>query len=294
VTRDEALTQLQSDAPHQRLKAARLLTRIAQSADLVTVRDARQRETVSYVKKCLDQVLANLSRHPVSLNEDVPDELSIPEEVRRQIRAQAVEQVTRTLLHEIESPIGLVRFAASREVGNYSDSMTKRHLDSLQRIFDGIEQLKVATTSPKPEEFDLAGLIREIVAIEKVNRTIDVSLQGPSPHVISADPALIRMAICNGVRNAIEAVSGIQEHEPHPVVVTWGSTDVDQWVVVLDQGPGIVGPVEAAFDMGKTTKKGHSGFGLSIARQAIETLGGSVTLQQGAKGGARYELRWER
>jgi signal transduction histidine kinase len=294
VTREEALAQLQSDTPHERLKAARFLVRNAQAADHTALRDARQRETVSYVKKSLDQALANLSRQPASPSSEPVVELSIPEDVRRQIRAQAVEQVTRTLLHEIDSPIGLVRFEASREIANYAESKTKKHLDSLQRIFDAIEQLKMATTSPKPEEFDLAELIRDIVAMEIAKKPVDVSFQGPSPQIITSDPALIRMAICNGIRNAIEAVSAAQTTEPHSVIVTWGRTDVDHWVVVLDQGPGIVGPVEGAFEMGKSTKKGHSGFGLSIAKQAIETLAGSVTLQQGANGGARYEVRWER
>ena len=46
--------------------------------------------------------------------------------------------------------------------------------------------------------------------------------------------------------------------------------------------------------VGKTTKKGHSGFGLPIAISAIEALGGTVTLQPASDGGTKYELRWER
>ena len=63
---------------------------------------------------------------------------------------------------------------------------------------------------------------------------------------------------------------------------------------MLDKGPGIVGPTESAFDIGKSTKQGHCGFGLAIARQAIETLGGTVSLQPVVGGGALYEARWER
>ena len=76
--------------------------------------------------------------------------------------------------------------------------------------------------------------------------------------------------------------------------MTWGMTDIDYWVAVLDRGPGIVGPAESTFGIGETTKKGHSGFGLAIAKQAIETLGGACTLQPAAEGGARFEIRWER
>ena len=44
--------------------------------------------------------------------------------------------------------------------------------------------------------------------------------------------------------------------EPHQIVVTWGETDIDYWTAVLDRGPGVVGPVESAFGIGKTTKRG--------------------------------------
>jgi signal transduction histidine kinase len=108
------------------------------------------------------------------------------------------------------------------------------------------------------------------------------------------DPALVRLGISNGVRNAVEAVGEGLSDEPHPIVVAWGETDVDYWVAVIDRGPGIVGLLESAFEIGKTTKKGHSGFELAIARQAVETLGGTSILQPAAGGGAHYEIRWER
>jgi sensor histidine kinase regulating citrate/malate metabolism len=122
----------------------------------------------------------------------------------------------------------------------------------------------------------------------------EVSLVGPKPMIVTSDPTLVRLAVYNGLRNALEAVAPAVPDEPDPIVITWGETDIDYWIAILDRGAGIVGPLEAAFEIGKSTKKGHSGFGLAIARQAIETLGGSVLLAPAAQGGARYEARWER
>ena len=161
-------------------------------------------------------------------------------------------------------------------------------------MLEAIEQLKGATAVPKPEEFDLGELLGEIVSEAVGSDSVEVSLQGPKPMVITSDRTLLRLTISNGMRNAVEAVTGAPGREPHPIIVIWGETDVDCWVVVLDRGPGLVGLAESAFGIGQTTKRGHSGFGLTIARQAIETLGGTCTLRPIAEGGARFEARWER
>ena len=285
---------LVSGSNHERLKAARFLMRNAQINDLPALRRARQAETVSYVKTSLDVGIGRLSNLPATAQPDPIDEFEVPAELKRQIYSQAVEWIAGLLLHEIASPIGLVKRSASRELPDYEHSKTKYHLDSVQRTFEAIEQLKGAAAVPKPELFDLAELLSNIVAEELANGHDIVSLIGPKPLMITSDPALVRLAVCNGIRNALEAVTATNPTGPHPIIITWGETDVDYWVSVLDQGVGIVGPVEAAFEIGKPTKQGHSGFGLAIARQAIETIGGTVRLEPGTAGGARYEARWER
>ncbi len=64
---------------------------------------------------------------------------------------------------------------------------------------------------------------------------------GQNPFFIKGDPALIRMVIGNGLRNAVEAVeAGGIEPQPHSVTVNWGETNLDYWVSVLDRGAGRV------------------------------------------------------
>lgn len=295
MTPEEALHVLGAGPTHERLKAARLLARSAQAGDLAALRRARQIETVSYVKTSLDRAINRLSNLPLAIAPDPADEFDVPEQLKRQIKSQAVEWVAGLLLHEIASPIGLVKRSASREVPDYDNSRTKRHLDNIERVFEAIEQLKGAAAVPRPERFDLADLLGDIVNAEAPNgRASEISLVGSKPMMVTSDPALVRLVICNGVRNALEAVASTGDGESHPIVITWGETDVDYWVSVLDRGVGIVGPAESAFEIGQSTKQGHSGFGLAIARQAIETLGGTVSLEAGADGGARYVARWER
>lgn len=295
MDRDAALEKLNSPSTHERLKAARFLARNHESSFLSALTRARQVETVSYVKRSLDVAIArcaNLSADGSRGQGDEPDSLR---EVRpeRRTNAKAVEQIAGLILHELAAPIGLVKEAASHEIPEFSQSRTKARLDRIDRIFEGVQRLKEAAATPRPEGFDLSQLILEEIAAETEGKDVTVSVQGPQPFAITSDPRLLRLAICNGLRNAIEAVIGIENKDPHQVIVTWGETDIDYWIVVIDRGPGIPTPIDPAFKVGNTNKKGHSGFGLAIAHLAMESLNGTVSLHQAHDGGARFELRWE-
>ena len=295
MTRDEALESLSSSSAHRRLKAARFLARNSGPSELQFLRNALRNETVSYVRSGLELAIKRVSNIARSADDEgTLEEIEIPPDVRKHIRNQVTEEITGQLLHEIASPVGLIASAAAREISDYEHSRTKHHVDTLKRVFEAIEQLKTAAAVPRPREFDLAELLAQIVSETVGSVLIEVSLYGAKPMLITADPAVLRLALSNGMRNAVEAVTGAPGEEPYPIIVTWGATDVDYWVAVLDRGPGLVGPAESAFGIGMTSKKGHTGFGLTIARQAIETLGGACTLQPATEGGAQFEVRWER
>lgn len=294
MTREEALQRLSSSSAHDRLKAARYLARNSYPSDLPRLRDAQRSESVSYVLTSLQLAIKRASNPASHGPAETIKEHESPPDVRAQIWKEVTQEVTGQLLHEIASPVGLIASAAAREISDYDRSMTKRYVENLKRVFQAIEQLKGAAGVPKPDEFDLAELLAEIVSDETESHAVEISLHGARPMLIVSDRKLVQLAISNGIRNAVEAIIVSDCNEPHPIIVTWGETDVDYWVSVLDRGPGLIGPAESAFGIGNTNKKGHSGFGLAIARQAIETLGGTCTLQPATERGARFEISWER
>lgn len=295
MTREEALANLTADTAHDRLKAARFLARYSKASDIQLLRNALLAETVSYVRTSLNLAIDKVERErSKEAGRDSVEEFHISPDLRAHIKNEVTKEVTGLILHEVASPVGLVAASAAREIPDYESSKTKIHLDNLRNVFDGIEQLKGASAVPKPIEFDLAELLSEVINLEVGERQLDISLHGRKPFLITNDRALVKLAVSNGVRNAVDSVESIDSIDSYPIIVTWGETDVDYWVAVLDRGTGIAGPVESAFGVGKTTKQGHSGFGLAIARQAAETLGGTCTLQPAAEGGAHFEIRWER
>lgn len=293
MTRQEAIAQLTSTSTHLRRRASRFLAQNSDASDLEAIRTARKAESDAYVHVGLDRAIARLTSAYAPTEARTEDEASGSDLDAKQIYAKATEWVAGLLLHELASPIGLLAYEASREMPGYAESRTKLYVEKLQTVFSAIEQLKKASATPKPEEFDLGALIDEIVTAEFSDISETIGIHGPRPLLLNSDRALLNFAICNGLRNAVEAVCLCGDRCTAQIVVTWGETDVDYWVSIIDNGPGFTVPPESVFDIGKTTKAGHSGFGLAIANAAIQAVGGAVTLEPATGGGAKYELRWE-
>jgi signal transduction histidine kinase len=295
MDKSEALNLLRSQSAHERLSGANFFVENPIQGDIRELNLLLGHETVSFVKRRLEAAIRLVLKTSEAASADAASDDEIPENIRRQLWSKATETITGMLLHEFESRVGLARAAAAQEIANFEASITRARFDNLEAVLDGFRQLRKASAAPKIAEFDLAQLIRDTVAEEFAAKKVEASLQGSQPLLIASDANLLRLALSNAIRNAIEAVTALDKQaESHAVVVAWGKTDIECWITIIDRGPGIDGPVEAAFDIGRTTKAGHGGFGLAIARQAMETIGGTANLQPGASGGARLELRWSR
>lgn len=300
MTRIEALDLLFAPSAHDRFRAARALEKLATIDDQAVLKRAKHLETDAYVIKRLEHAIQSCSKEV----QIVPNELVASEDVHEIIRTQrsaAVEWITGLLLHEIGAKIGLIELFAKGEIPDYSVSKTKRTINNLQEIFEGIAQLKTAASLPQAEEFSLAALLDQIIDFEIAGKEILVSRVGEKPCLVNGDPRLVRLAVCNGIRNGIEAVLSLRGTDevnlqvtgPAELIVSWGSTDTDYWITVIDHGPG-VSDSERFFSVGTSTKDGHLGFGLAIAKQAVESLGGIIQLYASPAGGATYEIRWSK
>ncbi|RYZ91576.1 MAG: HAMP domain-containing histidine kinase [Proteobacteria bacterium] len=298
MNRAEALRNLSAESSHTRYKAAAILGDVGLPADLPELMRAKSLEFDAYVIRRLEKTVELINKASVGQSE-----LILPlstDEVTSESQTRAVEWITGVLLHEIGSKLGLVALAASREVEDYEKSKTKRHIRNFQGIFSAIEQLRSATVSPRPEQFDLAELIEEVAQVEKDSRDVELAFHGMRPEIVFSDRNLVRLALCNGIRNAIEASISSKSKTEHTsstkskVIIAWGVTDIDYWISIIDNGPGLASSSSALFQIGKTTKHGHPGFGLPIARQAIETLDGIVSLSNSVTGGANYLIRWNK
>jgi signal transduction histidine kinase len=289
MERGEALKLLVSKNADDRLRAARFLSRHGVEDDVSALQSALANENNRWAKSAIQKAVSTLRQgsepEAATIGADGEDERSI-----EQIYADAVEETTQRLVHEIRPIVGRLDVYASHEIANYAESKTKSEWTRLQELLTAIDRLGQAAAAPIYKEFDLAELLERIIASETHGAASKIEVAGTKPFVMLGAADIIQLVVANAIRNAIEASEGVSPAEP--VVVTWGETDRDYWFSVLDRGRGLPSGFTKVFEIGTTTKKGHLGMGLALARQAALTLNGVITLGPREPTGAKFEFRW--
>jgi two-component system sensor histidine kinase CpxA len=208
--------------------------------------------------------------------------------------------------HELRSPLarlsvalGLARRSASLETASALNRI-ERETQRLNELIAGLLQLaRMESGSEKiPREVvNLDLLLKDVAAdanFEARSRNRGVRVAVNTPCQVQGNPELLRSAIENVVRNAINYTP-----ENTEVVATLTCEDNASSAVVrvCDQGPGVPESalanifqpfyrVEAARDR----STGGTGLGLSITDRAIRGHGGSVQAQNVPGSGLQIEL----
>jgi len=292
MNKDQARELLKSPDADERLTGARYFAGNASASDERVLSECLRREEVSWTRNALQQGLRRASGE-IEKDIELPTSTNATyEDWREEIKASAIEETTKLLLHEIEPIIGTMRFHAERELPTESCE-TLRQIDRLDRLLEAIATLSQAAAAPRIVSFDLHELI-DLRCEEEAVPAVVIGFAGRQPMVIESDPGLISIALVNGLKNAIEATVDpqITGSKSQPITVTWGDSDRDIWISIADRGAGFLPGIERVWDIGSTTKKDHFGMGLSLARRAMRSLGGDVKLAPREDGGVRFEMRW--
>ncbi|WKV88858.1 hypothetical protein LJU32_26760 [Pseudomonas sp. B21_DOA] len=262
---DEAEISILSKNPDVRLRAARFFAANPHSVSPSFLRAAFQRETVSWTKLALLTAIKAVEVSVVNQDSDVEAEQSEPSErMVRSIMARAVEDVTSTILHEFGAVIGQLKLSASIEFSDFESSDTNKVVTRLTDLLKAIRNLKKASAKPNYSEFDLPELISEIYSADRKEfANINVQFAGPDTFQIVADRGSLLLAIVNGLRNAREAVAQGSKLEPPEIVVNWGRAGNENYLVILDSGPGFTGNPSDALRVGVSSKKNEHSTGAS-------------------------------
>lgn len=277
MNRADALHALSSDAPAERLEAARILQFWALPVDVPDLRAAIARESVGWVRRALESALARLGDQR-SVTVDLEDLRKDDRAISDDLAAVARARVARTVVHELEPIVGLIEYYAVREFDGYQGSRTMSHVERLAAMLRAIEVLGTISNTPRLESVDVMRLLIEVVEAEQAAANVNIRLEGPTQMHLNTDPNLLRLIVSNGLRNSCESVQQILDR-PTSVTVFYGATDRDAWIAIVDNGVGLPsGSSKQLFEMGTSTKENHLGMGLTLCYEAARALGGNLQL----------------
>jgi two-component system, OmpR family, sensor histidine kinase ChvG len=205
--------------------------------------------------------------------------------------------------HELKNPLASIRTAAEMMADSETADERRRFLAlmtrdvaRLERLVSGLRdvaRVERQIEGDRTEAVDVAGLLDEIVASTAASRTprIEITLELPHAHVIASRERLAQV-FDNLIANALSfAPTGSS------VRITLDRVHGDVVVTVDDEGPGIPeGHLDRIFDRFFTYRptdpqREHVGLGLAIAKQIVESYGGSIHAANRPGGGARLTVR---
>jgi signal transduction histidine kinase len=278
----------------ERLRIARELRRHPRPEAVGPLKAALAREHVRWVRVALQEAIDECeAATSASTGERTAEDDAEASEDIRQAYADGRRDGLRQALHEIAPLLGLARAAAESDLDE--DSQVRTQLERMRAVTGALRQLVSASAVPERREFDLAELLTALrVSPPAACPDGVVGTRGDSPFVISGDRDLIELAVRPLLTNAIEAVMSVAPTPPaRSVMLSYGSEHSAYYIAIIDAGPGLAAGAEP-FALGVSTKEGHFGLGLETARTAIESLGGSLTLEGNRQGGATAILLWPR
>ncbi|HYN55230.1 MAG TPA: ATP-binding protein, partial [Methylotenera sp.] len=219
---------------------------------------------------------------------------------------QSQTRLLHQVSHELRSPLARLQMAvglARQQPDKLESSLVRieresERMDSLVGELLELSRLESGVMKLEKEAVDLNELLMTIVEdaqFEGVAKNIAVDYKqignSSMPITILAQQDLLHRAIDNVVRNALK-------YSPSEsfIVITTKQENAKVSINVMDHGPGVeVGELDTifqAFFRGSNTNStnGH-GVGLAIAKQIIESHGGTIEASNQATGGLNVEIK---
>jgi signal transduction histidine kinase len=273
---------------------ARWLRRHPAPAAISPLKAALARENVRWVRVALVEAIEEAERTvETSLGHRMPGDTAEMTDDLAQAYSDGRRDGLLQALHEITGPLGFARAAAESGLGE--GHPVRAHLERVRGVVSALRQLAHASDVSERREFDLAQLVSNLCdAPPTLCPEYVVGSRGDSPFVVNGDPDLLELALRPLLSNAIEAVLSVTPMPPpRSVMISYGIEGSAYFVAIIDRGLGLAAD-PAMLTTGVSTKNDHIGLGLTIARTAIESLGGSLGLGDNGQGGATAILRWPR
>jgi PAS domain S-box-containing protein len=220
-------------------------------------------------------------------------------------RVMTLGQLTASIAHEVNQPIGSARNNA-RAALNFLDKSPSdlgevrealgcivADADRAGGIIDRIRD-QIKKVPPRSDRFDLNQAIEEVIGLAQSMITENgVSVQrrlALGMVSVHGDRVQLQQVVLNLILNAVEAMKSTEADERQLLISTDQSDENGTLVAVRDSGPGIdPRHLELVFEAFYSTKSGM-GMGLSICRSIITAHGGRLWAAATEPGGALFQF----
>jgi two-component system sensor histidine kinase CpxA len=225
---------------------------------------------------------------------------------RLEATLSAQQRMFADVSHELRSPLSRLTLAlelAKQRSGPAAATALERIEIETGRLNDLVQQvlrlakLESGVISDKHEVVSLTEVLGEIAAdaeIEANAKQIEVVLKNEVSALVEGDAAVLRSAIENVVRNAIEYSP--QQGQIELVQRQCGARTVA--IEVADRGPGVAAEELTKMfepfyrsDATRSRRSGGVGLGLAIAERAVVAHHGSIRAANREQSGLRIEIR---
>lgn len=241
----------------------------------------------------------------VSALKQAEEALSVAQaELSRASRIAMVGEMTASIAHEINQPLGAIRLfadSAQRWLDRDDPSVTraKRSLvevaanaDRAASIVRRVKDL-VRREPPETQAVDLRQSVLDAFALlEREARQAGVSMSASIPPdlpAVQAEPIQLQQVFINLLLNAIQSMAAAQTKRGQLTVNASREAPNRIAMTVEDDGPGFALETPSkVFDPFFSTKSEGMGLGLSICRSIVEAHGGAIVASTRSEGGARF------
>ena len=201
-------------------------------------------------------------------------------------------------LAKLQMTLGIIEQRATDERQQTYARTAMEKADQMARLVDELlvfSRASLEASAVQPQPVNVLAAAREAVARETADGG-NVHLEIPPDLRVLADPAGLTRALANLLRNALRYAG----REPGMVSVHAAADprDLGVSIRVADRGPGVpaaeLSKIFEAFyrvDTARTRETGGVGLGLSIVKNSVEAVGGTVSAQNRPGGGLEVTLR---
>lgn len=213
-------------------------------------------------------------------------------------RMRAVGELAAAVAHDLNNLSGIALMSLgsieeSNERAQEAVFRAERANQAIGELSRRLQRVARAGGDPTTGATDLRQVIEDVVVLLRPTckeDAIRVELFDDGRNaLVQGDQTIVRQAVMNLVLNAREAVKEVSAEHRRIEIQLFGDNPVT--LEVRDRGPGIpdnlLGQIFLPF---VSSKEGHAGLGLAIARASLKHFGGEVAGTNDPDGGARFRL----